>query len=162
MKKHLYILLIALCASLFGATQVQAQNPIFQKYSDMDNDDVEYVCITRSMLRMLSNNNSKKKIMVNGVNINGISDAVKVLLIINSGDPSVCSLMKEDFKTLKADPNYEMLMMIKDGMDKVITLYNQKKSDKELVMYIDDGIDQTFIVLTGDLTEDMVNKILAK
>lgn len=162
MKKQLYILLIALCATLLAAPQALAQNAIFQKYSDMDNDDVEFICITKSMLKMLSNKDTKKKVMVNGVNINGISDAVKVLLIINSGDPTVCKMMKDDFKTLKADPDYEMLMMIKDGMDKVITLYNQKRQDKELVMYIDDGIDQTFIVLTGALNEDMVNKILAK
>ena len=62
MKKQLYILLIALCATLLAAPQALAQNAIFQKYSDMDNDDVEFICITKSMLKMLSNKYTKKKV----------------------------------------------------------------------------------------------------
>lgn len=157
MKKQLYILLIALCATLFGATQAKAQNAIFEKYSDMD--DVEYICITKSMLNLMSSN---KGVEINGVKISGITDALKVLLIINTDDDGVGRQMKSDFKTLKADKRYEMLMMVKDNFERVTTLYNSHDKDKELVMFIDESDSQTFIVLTGALSEEIINKILSK
>ena len=157
MKKHLYILLIALCATLFGATQAKAQNAIFEKYSDME--DVEYICITKSMLNLMSSN---KGVEINGVKINGITDALKVLLIINTDDDGVGRQMKTDFKALKADKRYEMLMMVKDNFERVTTLYNSHDKDKELVMFIDESDSQTFIVLTGALSEEIINKILSK
>ena len=157
MKKQLYILLIALSATLFGATQAKAQNAIFEKYSDMD--DVEYICITKSMLNLMSSN---KGVEINGVKISGITDALKVLLIINTDDDGVGRQMKSDFKTLKADKRYEMLMMVKDNFERVTTLYNSHDKDKELVMFIDESDSQTFIVLTGALSEEIINKILSK
>ena len=164
MKKQLYILLIALSALLFGAAPAKAQNAIFEKYSDMD--DVEYICITKSMLNLLSTANKdgggKSEMTINGVKINGITDAIKVLLIINSEDSDVGKQMKADFKTLKADPKYELLMMVKDNFDRVTTLYNKSNKDKELVMFIDETDSQTFIVLTGALNEEIINKILSK
>ncbi|MCR5394968.1 MAG: DUF4252 domain-containing protein [Bacteroidales bacterium] len=163
MKKTIIVCLLALCCSLCLPCTTWAQNKVFEKYSEMENGNVEYICITRSMLKLMGAGSSiSKKISVNGVNITGLSDAIKVLIIINSGDKKVCQQMAKDFKTLKADPNYELLMMVRDDFDKVSTLFNNTGKDKELVMYIDDSIDQTFIVLTGQLDEEMVNKLLSK
>jgi hypothetical protein len=165
MKKTFKALLLILCIAISFPSAASAQNKIFEKYSDMEDMDVEYICITKSMLQLLKNKKNdtlNRQISINGVNLNGITDAIKVLLIINSGSKKVCKQMSEDFKTLKADPDYELLMMIRDNFDKVSTLFNSKAKDKELVMYINDGITQTFIVLTGNLSEDMVNKLISK
>lgn len=160
MKKRLYTLLatVILTFSCFFANTAVAQNRIFEKYSDME--DVEYICITRSMLKMLSMGNGS--LNVNGVNVKGLTDAIKVLVIVNSDNKDVCKQMKSDFQALKADSNYEMLMLIKDDKSVVTTLYNDSKTDKELVMYINEDDSQTFIIITGKLNEDIVNKLISK
>ena len=161
MKKLLYILTTALCLWTARPTAAQAQNSLFEKYSDMDN--VEYICITKSMLRLMSDmGKDNRQVKINGVTINGFTDAIKVLLIINTDNDRAGRMMKTDFKTLKSDPNYEMLMMVRDDYEKVTTLYNSKGEDRELVMFIDEQDEQTFIVLSGKLTKEMINKILSK
>lgn len=159
MKKRLYTLLtlVILTISGFLTTSVNAQNRIFEKYDDMK--DVEYICITRSMLKLIG----EGSLNINGVNVKGLSDAVKILIIINSDNKSVCQQMKEDFKTLKADEKYEMLMQAKDDGERVCVLFNDSSKDnKEMVMYIEEDDEQTFIILTGKLNEDLVNALLTK
>lgn len=159
MKKRLYTLLtlVILTISGFLTTSVNAQNRIFEKYDDMK--DVEYICITRSMLKLIG----EGSLNINGVNVKGLSDAVKILVIINSDNKSVCQQMKEDFKTLKADEKYEMLMQAKDDGERVCVLFNDSSKDnKEMVMYIEEDDEQTFIILTGKLNEDLVNALLTK
>lgn len=158
--KRLYVLLVAVLFSIGLITPATAQNQLFEKYSDMD--DVEYICITKSMLKMLASKNGT--VNINGVNVKGVTDAIKVLVIVNSTDKKVCKQMETDFRAIKANPNYEVLMMTKDAFDnsKTCTLYNDTSNDKELVMYISEPASQTFIVITGALTREMINSLMAK
>lgn len=157
MKRKLHILLTACVLNLCCLTApASAQNKMFEKYSDMEN--VEYICITRSMIKLMG---QKKNVNINGVKVNGFSDAIKVILIINSGDETARKQMKADFEKLKADSHYELLMVAKDNTSRVTTLYNSKDETQELVMYISEEDEQTFVILTGKMTEDMINKLLA-
>lgn len=156
--KKIYTLLVMVLFSLgLFVTQASAQNKIFEKYSDMDN--VEYICITKSMLKLMSLGSNS--VNINGVNVKGVTDAIKILLIINSEDDSVSQKMKADFNRIKSDSNYELLMMIKNNQEKVYTLFNDNSKEKELIMYISDEDSQTFIVMTGALTKDIVNGLMS-
>lgn len=156
--KKIYTMLVMVLFSLgLFVTQASAQNKIFEKYSDMDN--VEYICITKSMLKLMSLGSNS--VNINGVNVKGVTDAIKILLIINSEDDSVSQKMKADFNRIKSDSNYELLMMIKNNQEKVYTLFNDNSKEKELIMYISDEDSQTFIVMTGALTKDIVNGLMS-
>lgn len=154
--KKIYVMLVIMVLSIGAMIPASAQNKIFEKYSDMD--DVEYICITKSMLKLMSLGGSS--VNINGVNVKGVTDAIKILLIINSEEQPVCQQMKTDFKALKGDSNYELLMMIKNNKEKVYTLFNDRSKEKELVMYIDNEDSQTFIVMTGALTKEIVNGLM--
>lgn len=158
MKRFFSILaLCILSLTSWMSISADAQNKMFKKYSDMD--DVEYICITKSMLKLLSVGGSAT---INGVHIDGITNALNIVLIINSDDSKKAQqLMKEDYAKLVADPNYETLMSIKNDGERVETLLNATQPVKEVVMYIDesDG-DQVFIVLTGKFTDEQLAKLL--
>lgn len=155
--KKIYTLLVLMVLSIGAMLPASAQNKIFEKYSDMDN--VEYICITKSMLKLMSLGSNS--VNINGVNVKGVTDAIKILLIINSEDDSVSQKMKADFNRIKSDCNYELLMMIKNNQEKVYTLFNDNSKEKELIMYISDEDSQTFIVMTGALTKDIVNGLMS-
>jgi len=154
--KKIYTLLVMVLFSIgLFTTQASAQNKIFEKYSDME--DVEYICITKSMLKLMALGGD---VNINGVNIKGVSNAVKILLIVNSENEKACKQMKEDFETINSNEDYEMLMMVKNNREKVYTLFNEHSKDKELIMYIDDQDSQTFIIMTGALTKELVNSLM--
>lgn len=155
MKRIFLIIAISLLSlSSWMAVEADAQNKVFSKYSEMDN--VDYICITKSMLKLLGNSSAT----INGVHIEGITNAINVILIINSGDDEVSEMMKKDYKILSSNPNYEVLMHAKSDGERVTTLLNATKSEKEVVMYIDEKDELTFIVLTGTFTDEQLKKLL--
>lgn len=155
MKHRILTFLIVMLISWLFCSRADAQNKVFEKYSDMN--DVEYICITKSMLRLLGNSSTT----INGVRIDGINDAINVIVIVNSDNPNTHKLMAADFKTLRESADYQLLMEVRDGKERVTTLLNDKKEVKEVVMYIVDGTEeQVFIVLTGRFTSDQLNKLL--
>lgn len=158
MKRFFSILAVCiLTLTSWLATDANAQNKMFSKYKDMD--DVEYICITKSMLRLLGTGSAT----INGVHIDGITKAINVVLIINSESDKAGAMMKNDFAALSADPNYEMLMEIKGDGERISTLLNASNPVKEVVMFVDgkDANDeQVFIVLTGKFTDDQLAKLL--
>lgn len=156
MKRFLTI--IALCIltlTSWFATEANAQNKIFSKYKKMDN--VEYICITKSMLRLLGGGGSAT---INGVHIDGLTKALEVVVIVNSENDKVMETMKQDFATLSADSNYETLMEIKNDGEYVTTLLNSSNPVKEVVMYVDGDDEQVFIILTGKFTDQQLSKLL--
>lgn len=153
--KKIYTLLVMLVLTIGAMLPASAQNIIFEKYSDMN--DVEYICITKSMLKLMSLGG---EVNINGVNVKGVTDAIKILVIVNSDNEQVCQQMKSDFNKIKSDSNYEMLMMVKNNEEKIYTFFNEHTKDKELIMYIGGSDSQTFIVMTGALTKEIVNKLI--
>jgi hypothetical protein len=160
MRKRLFALLTLCMLTLTGllVCPATAQNQIFEKYSNLDG--VEYICLTKWMLRHLKSTDNS--VTINGVKLQGLSNAIEVILIINSDNAKAGAQMKEDFNALKSDPDYNVMMVVKDNNTHVSTLLNDKNPVKEFVMYIDEGNEQTFIVLTGKLTDEMIQKLLAQ
>lgn len=153
--------IITICMAIFSQT-LSAQNAIFEKYADMD-DDIEYVCVTSAMLKNLG----KSSATINGIHIDGITDALKNVLIINSSKKTVVATMKADYDKLRSDESYEMMMDMKDGGSRVVTLCKVTSKNSELVMYIQSNKgnnaakETTFIVLNGKFTEKQLRKLLS-
>lgn len=155
MKHKIFTLLVAVMASLVFAATATAQNKLFSKYADLDN--VEYICITKSMLKLMGNSSAN----INGVQIDGITDALNIIIIVNTENKNVISQMSTDFAKLKDDANYEVLMDMRDDRERVTTLINNQSTIKEIVMYITEGQNEsTFIVLTGKFTNEQLNKLI--
>ncbi|MBQ0057761.1 MAG: DUF4252 domain-containing protein [Bacteroidales bacterium] len=137
-----------------------AQNPLFGKYGSMDN--VEYVCITSPMLKLIGGGST----VINGVEIKGITNALKSLLIINAKEKNVLEVMKKDYQTLRQTDGYDVYMEVKDpdSNEHVTTIIGHNPdNDKEVevVMSIDkSGTSHTFIVLTGKFTDEQLAKLL--
>lgn len=148
-------MLMALVLTAILSASATAQNKLFSKYGDIDN--VEYICITKSMLKLMGNSSAN----INGVQIDGITDALNIIIIVNTENKNVLQQMSVDFQTLKDDSNYEILMDMRDDDERVTTLINSQSTTKEIVMYITEGKNEaTFIVLTGKFTDDQLNKLI--
>lgn len=155
MKRIFSIIAISLLSlTSWMAVEADAQNKLFSKYNEIDN--VDYICITKSMLKLLGNSSAT----VNGVHIEGITNAIDVILIINSRNEEVKEMMKKDYKVLSLNPDYEVLMQAKSDGERVTTLLNATKAEKEVVMHIDEKDELTFIVMTGRFTDEQLKKLL--
>lgn len=155
MKKFFSILaLCILTLTSWVSVDAQAQNKIFSKYKHMD--DVEYICITKTMLKLFGTGSAT----INGVHIDGMTNALEVVIIVNSESNKAMDMMKTDFATLSKDESYETLMEINNNGEHVTTLLNSTKPVKEVVMYVDGNDKQVFIVLTGKFTEQQIAKLL--
>ena len=73
---------------------------------------------------------------------------------------AVKEMMKKDYKALSSNPDYEVLMQAKSDGERVTTLLNATKTEKEVVMHIDEKDELTFIVLTGRFTDEQLKKLL--
>ena len=156
--KRLTTILLAFLLTLttWLGTEAEAQNAVFEKYADMEN--IEYVCITSAMLRNLGKNSAT----INGIHIDGITDALKNVLILNTNNRNVSKTMKEDFSALRRDKDYELMMDMRDGSDRVVTLAKVAKEGSELILFITEGSNETsFVVLNGNFTQKQLNKLLS-
>lgn len=148
--KHLLLSLL-ICLGLCTAN---AQNAIFTKYSEANN--TQYVSITSSMLKLMGN----KSASINGVHIDGMTDALRSVLIISSEDNTIMTRMSIDFLELRENPDYEVLMEISNNNERITTLINNRKEVKEVVMSIHTlNKERTFIVLTGVFTDEQLKKL---
>jgi len=158
MKRTLiFILTVVLTLTSWMGTKAEAQNAVFEKYAEMDN--IEYVCITSAMLKNLGKNSAT----INGIRIDGITNALKNVLIVNSSNEEVVKTMKEDFATIRKEEGYEMMMDMRDGSDRIVTLAKiDPAKGSEIIVYITEGNNETsFVVLNGKFTEEQLNKLLA-
>ena len=151
--KRLSRILLVVCALWMATASAIAQNRIFEKYKKMD--DVEYICIGRAMLKMMS-------LADMGVNVSGSTNAIHRVLIIHSEENEPAARMVKDFEQLRDDEAYEMLLYVKSDDECVTTLLSAQGKEKELIMYIDSEDEKTFIVITGNLTEEVIEGILSK
>lgn len=151
----LTVVVMATLTSWLGV-RASAQNAIFEKYADME--DLEYVCVTSAMLKNLG----KSSATINGIHIEGITSALKNILIIHSSTKQCADQMKEDFAKLRKNDSYEMMMDMRDGKDRVITLVSSEKNNCELVMFIQESNrEASFVVLNGKFTEKQLRQLLS-
>jgi len=151
-----FILVCIASLTTWMGTMAQAQNPVFEKYADIEN--LEYVCITNAMLRNLG----KSSATINGIRIDGITESLKNVLIINSSDEEVIKTMKADFAKIRKEKGYELMMEMRDGSDRISTIAQVGKENSELILFIQEGNNETsFVVLNGKFSENQLRQLLS-
>ena len=148
--------ILAACAVMCAASAL-AQNKIFAKYADQK--DIDYVCVSRPMLRLMSLAGGKS-MKVNDVDISKLSGVLDRVLIIDSTNRKNTRTMAADFATLRRDPAYEVLMEARSGDETTVTLLNSTSDPHEFIMFVRDEEDATFIVMTGDFSADDVGQLV--
>lgn len=153
MKRIILSLIVCILCSTFVAN---AQNEIFSKYAEIEN--IDYVCITKQMLKLLGPSGAKVK----GIRMLGMTDNLELVIIVNSTNPEAMEIMKKDYQSLKKDRNYEVVMESRSEKgERVTTMLNTKKIVKEFIMYIDNGKnEQAFILITGEFTDEQLKTFL--
>ncbi|MCQ2147409.1 MAG: DUF4252 domain-containing protein [Bacteroidales bacterium] len=71
--------------------------------------------------------------------------------------------LKDDVKKLTAKGDYDLLMEAKDSGETVrIYTVGNEKTVNNLVMFVEDGSEITFICLDGQIPRDKLEKVLAE
>ncbi len=131
MKRMFLIAAVALCG--FAA---QAQNKVFEKYSQMDG--VEYVCINKAMFSAGLSLATAGQIVLDEANTEGtdlskFTNFNRMLIITAKGDKK--QQLYNDIQKLLKDKDYETLMQSHsaDG-DDAIFLHNEKTDPNEFII----------------------------
>lgn len=133
-----------------------AQNRIFAKYAEMDN--VEYVSITKAMLDLLGQG---EKVTIQGIQIDGVFPSLEGILLISSSDAAVRKQMKADKAGIEDDENYDCLLSLRSSDRVVCTTYFGKcRGKNELIMYVGEDNNLSFIVLYGTFTQKELKELL--
>ena len=152
MKRFFTLLLLSLTLA-----SAPAQNAIFKKYAERD--DVDYVCVTRAMLRF-GGALSSTTLSVNGVNVAHLAKNLNNILIIDADQPAPMRQMRDDFATLRRDEAYEVLMEARSGGEVTVTLLNRSSTPMEFILYVQDKTDATFIILTGTFSDEDISHLI--
>ena len=161
MKRGIILSLALMLASV--TTWAQSYFETFEKF-----DDVEYVYISKSLIGLIDNVESK------GVKLKGISEKLDYVILIDmdkyvvvKGSPKNADELQP--ASVKAahqvdiymhNERYEQIMHSKDK-DEITTIYvkNKKKDNKEIVIYNEDKEEISIVVINGRITKDDINKI---
>lgn len=146
--------LLALCLAVTAAS---AQNAIFKKYAERN--DVDYVCVTRAMLRF-GGAPTSSGLSVNGVNVARIAKNLNNILIIDADKPAPLRQMRDDYAALRRDEAYEVLMEARSDGEVSVTLFNSTASPMEFVVYVQDKSEATFIVMTGKFSDEDISHLI--
>lgn len=155
-------IIVIIAAALISAMSLFAQDAksIYNKYSD--NDKVSAVYVSPSMFKMMGKLPDLNAGDSN-VNLSGIIQTLKGFYLLNSENPTVNKGLKDDVKKLTAKGDYDLLMEAKDSGETVrIYTVGNEKTVNNLVMFVEDGSEITFICLDGQIPRDKLEKVLAE
>lgn len=124
---------------------VNAQNSIFDKYSDMK--DISSVYISKTMIEM------QPDLYTKDLYIGKVAGQLDAVYVISTMDNSVKKEMRKDIEQFIQRGKYELLMKQKGRVSRS-AFYVKRKGDKvkELVMITDGAATLKYISLSGDLT----------
>jgi hypothetical protein len=148
--KHLLLALLMIILS--GNSMAQKQ--LFDRFSDMEG--VTSVYISKAMLQMMPN----MKIQ-GGMDVGDFAGKLTGILILTSENSNVTKMMRNETASFHKNPDYEVLMKVKDE-DSNVDFYIKKKSDRligELVMLVDDKDEFVIIQMSGNLTMEDIQKL---
>lgn len=152
MKIHLFTVLLSVLTLLPAG----AQNKIFAKYADMNN--VEYVSITKAMLDLLGQGG---KATIQGIQIDGVFPSLEGILLISSNDEAVCKQMQADKSDIEDNGGYDCLLRLRSSERIFSTTYFGKSRGKnELIMFVGDDDNLSFVVLYGTFTQKELKELL--
>ncbi|HHV04353.1 MAG: DUF4252 domain-containing protein [Bacteroidales bacterium] len=146
MKKILLITVtLLLTLSAFG------QSRFYKKYSGYEG--MTKVYISPSMFSMMGDDAQLN--LTNEVNIARVIKNLTGLYILSTSNPVYVQEMKKDFNDLIKAGEFEILMEVEDGSDKVI-MYMQKKDNVISDLYICAQEEEEFnvIYLNGKITQE--------
>lgn len=124
---------------------LNAQNSIFDKYSDMK--DVSSVYISKTMIEM------QPDLYTKDLYIGKVAGQLDAVYVISTMENNVKKDMRKDIEQFIQRGKYELLMKQKGRVSRS-AFYVKRKGDKvkELVMITDGAATLKFISLIGDLT----------
>lgn len=131
---------------------LNAQNSIFDKYSDRNN--VSSVYISKAMIEM------QPDLYTKDLYIGKVAGQLDAVYILSTLDNNIRKDMRKDIEQYIQKGKYELLMKQK-GLVSRSAFYVKRKGDKvkELVMITDGSAKLKFISLCGDLTLKDIQKI---
>lgn len=146
-------LLIAM-AIMIGAITVQAQDQMFDKFSN--NNDISTVFISKALLSMAGNMD------MGGANIKSLSNKLERMEIYSSENKNATALMKAEAGKISADKSFEALMTVKEKDDHITFYAKRNKGDsfKDLIMVINDPNECTIIRIVGTFTMEDIQGVM--
>jgi len=146
------ILLLTLLIFISG--NCLAQKKLFDHFSDMDG--VTSVYISKTMLQMMPNMNIQ-----GDLDIGNFAGKLDGILILTSESENVSKMMRSETSYFHNNPDYEILMKVKDEETNV-NFYIKKKTNNligELVMLVDDKSEYVIIQMVGNMTMEDIQKL---
>lgn len=147
--KKIILSILVLLFCLIG----NAQNNLFDKYSDLHN--VSSVYISKTMIEMNPNLYTKD------VFIGKVAGQLDAVYIISTMDNGTKKDLRKDIDEFIQKGKYELLMKQKGVVSRSAFYVKRKGTDqvRELIMIIDGAATLKFVSLIGDLTLKDIQKI---
>ena len=138
---HILFLVTALAFSIHAS----AQKAIFDKYEDTNG--VTTIYISKTMLGMIPNVKAGKR------DIGNIASKLDYIRILSCEKPSLFSKLLDDARKTYRSGNYETIMKMNDGDEKV-TIYQrtQKDGKNEFALLTEDKDEVAIINVMGNIT----------
>lgn len=138
---------------LLSTTYLQAQNKMFDKFSNEKNISIVYV--SKALLNMMPNMD------MGGANVKGLAGKLDQIEIYTSENKDAMKMMKSETESMRTNKAYEVLMSVKEG-DENTVFYAQKDKDKfkDLVMLVSEPNEFTIIRIMGSFTAEDIQKVV--
>lgn len=152
MKKLVLVALTCLMTvSAFG------QSRFYKKFSAYEG--MTKVYISPSMFSLMGDDMQLD--LTDDVNIAGVIKNMSGLYVLSTSNPGYIAEMKKDFSDLISAGEFEVLMEVEDGEEKVF-MYMQKQEDIITDLYIcaDENSEFSVIYMSGKLTSEDLKEMM--
>ncbi|MDY0332499.1 MAG: DUF4252 domain-containing protein [Bacteroidales bacterium] len=149
--------IILLTITCLLAVTAWGQSSFYKKYAGYK--EVSKVYISSSLFSLMGDNSELE--ISSQINVAGIIQNLDGLYILSTSNQKVIAEMRKDFEKQIKSGEFEVLMEIEDGDDKVI-MYMQKQGTLITDLYIcaDDYDDFAIIYLSGKITPDNIKTLI--
>ena len=149
--------IILLTIACLLAISAWGQSSFYKKYAGYK--EVSKVYISSSLFSLMGDNSELE--ISSQINVAGIIQNLDGLYILSTSNQKVIAEMRKDFEKQIKSGEFEVLMEIEDGDDKVI-MYMQKQGTLITDLYIcaDDYDDFAIIYLSGKITPDNIKTLI--
>lgn len=149
--------IILLTITCLLAISAWGQSSFYKKYAGYK--EVSKVYISSSLFSLMGDNSELE--ISSQINVAGIIQNLDGLYILSTSNQKVIAEMRKDFEKQIKSGEFEVLMEIEDGDDKVI-MYMQKQGTLITDLYIcaDDYDDFAIIYLSGKITPDNIKTLI--
>lgn len=156
------IVILALLLSLEAFSQ--NTNSIYNKYSDMPGVNAVYISPAMfNMMQSLPDITIKKDVNIEGVDIIKSFNGMYLLDFDNNTDNNLKKSLSLDIENFINKGKYLLMMEAKEDGE-TIRMYVSKKGNiiTEFILFVNGQENCCFISITGNLSEEALNKIVAK